>query len=196
MPTTQPSAESTTTFLARARDGDRSALDDLFARYRPALCRWARGRLPGWARDLADTQDVVQDTLLQTFRHLDDFDHRGEGALYAYLRQAVMNRIRDEIRRIGRHPQSELLDSGWQDTGLSPLEAAIGAEAVARYDTSLRRLSEEDREAIVARVELGLTFAEVADATGRPSANAARMAVTRALVRLAEAMKDERRLAR
>jgi RNA polymerase sigma-70 factor, ECF subfamily len=180
---------STATLLARARAGDRSALDDLFARYLPALRRWGRGRLPGWARDLADTQDLVQDTLLHTFRHLDGFDHRGEGALHAYLRQAVLNRIRDEIRRAGRRPPGEPLDPATPCQGLSPLEAAIGADAVQRYDAALCRLSQDDREVIVARVELGLTYPEVADATGRPSANAARMAVVRALVRLAEAMK-------
>jgi RNA polymerase sigma-70 factor (ECF subfamily) len=196
LPPTHPPAETTTILLARARAGDRDALEDLFARYLPALRRWARGRLPGWARDLLDTQDIVQDALLRTFKHVDGFDHRGDGALHAYLRQAVTNRIRDEIRRVGRHPPALPLDSGRQDPGLSPLEAAIGVEAVDRYDTALRRLPDEDREVIVARVELGLTYAEVADATGRPTANAARMAVARGLVRLAEAMKDARRLAR
>ena len=66
----------------------------------PPLRRWASGRLPRWARDLSDTPDLVQETLFQTFRKINGFEHRGEGALQAYLRQAVMNRIRDEIRRL------------------------------------------------------------------------------------------------
>ncbi len=90
--------DSTTTLLERARAGDHAAIDALFARCVPPLVRWARGRLPRWARDLADTQDVVQEAVLQTFKHLETFDARGEGALQAYLRQAVMNRIRDHIR--------------------------------------------------------------------------------------------------
>ena len=76
-----PRPESTAQLLERARAGDRSALDALFARYHPALQRWAAGRLPAWARDLTDTQDLVQDVLLQTFKRLGDFDPRGEGAL-------------------------------------------------------------------------------------------------------------------
>ena len=96
----QTPAESSLDLLERARAGDASALDALMARHLPRLRRWASGRLPRWARDVADTQDLVQDTLLQTFKRIDRFEPRGEGALQAYLRQGVLNRIRDEYRRI------------------------------------------------------------------------------------------------
>jgi RNA polymerase sigma-70 factor (ECF subfamily) len=181
-------ADSTLTLLTQARAGDREALDALFARYLPGLRRWAHGRLPGWARDMADTSDLVQDTLLQTFRHLDEFDHRGAGALHAYLRQAVLNRIRDELRKAARRPVTVEADQGLTDSQRSPLDLAIGADLVARYDRALATLSADDRELLVARIDFALSYAEVAEATGRPSANAARMAVSRALVRLAEVM--------
>jgi len=180
--------DSTLTLLTRARAGDGQAMNDLFARYLPSLQRWASGRLPQWARDMAETQDLVQETLVQTFKKIDGFDHRGEGALQAYLRQAVMNRIRDELRRAGRRPAPESLPDGVTDPGLSPLEAVIGVEAVERYEAALQRLPDTDRELIIARVEMGLSYSDIAGAAGKPSADAARMAVTRALVRLAEAM--------
>src|SRR5262245_29742384 len=82
--------ESTFTLLDRARNGDDHALEELFHRHLGPLQRWARGRLPNWARDLSDTDDLVQDTLLRTFKHLDGFDPRGVGALQAYLRQAIV----------------------------------------------------------------------------------------------------------
>ena len=72
------------------------------ARYLPRLKRWATGRLPRWARDATDTHDIVQDTLLRTLGRLDSFEDRGDGALQADLRQGIMNRIRDELRRTGR----------------------------------------------------------------------------------------------
>src|SRR5436189_1157836 len=81
--------------LVLAQHGDRQALDQLFARCGPELRRFARGRLPRWARDIADTTDLVQDTLLQTFKQIGRFQDRGEGAFRAYLRQAVLNRIHD-----------------------------------------------------------------------------------------------------
>ena len=187
-PAPSPPAETTITLLERARAGDPAAIDALFARCLPPLSRWARGRLPQWARDLADTQDVVQEAVVQTFKHLGTFDARGEGALQAYLRQAVMNRIRDHIRRAGRRQAADALDSQVEDGGPSPLEQAVGREAVERYEAALARLSATDRELIVASVELSYTFEELAEATGRASPDAARKAAKRALVKLAEEM--------
>ena len=182
------SPESSVYLLERARAGDRSALDLLMARHLPRLRRWASGRLPQWARDVADTQDLVQDTLLRTFKGIDRFEARGDGALQAYLRQGVMNRIRDEFRKAGRRPTTAALDSHAPHGGPSPLDEAIGSEAVDRYETALQRLRAEDREAIVARIEMEFTHEEVAKLLRKPSANAARMVVERALVRLAAEM--------
>ena len=171
---------SSLTLLARAQAGDRVALESLIARYRPRLQRWATGRLPRWARDVGDTQDLVQETLFQTFQKIERFEARGDGALFAYLRQAILNRIRDELRRAKRRPAKSELDSDTQDRGQSPLEQAIGHEAIERYERALARLREDDREAVIARIELGYTHEEIADLLGKPSANAARMAVERA----------------
>src|SRR5262245_27171752 len=168
---TDPEAtwDSTLTLLTRAKAGDAAALDDLFARYLPALRRWASGRLPRWARDLADTPDLVQETLVQVFRKIEGFEHRGEGAFQAYLRQALMNRIRNEIRNAGNRPERLELDEQAPDAGLSPLEAAIGTQAVERYEAALHRLRDDERELIVARLEMGLTYSELAAATRKPS---------------------------
>ena len=186
---TNTPAESSVHLLDRARGGDAAALDALLARHLPRLRRWATGRLPRWARDIADTQDLVQETLLQTFKRIDRFEPRGEGALGAYLRQAVLNRIRDEYRRAGRRPAPAELDSqAPDDVAASPLDRAIGEETVQRYEAALERLRGEDREAIIARIEMGLTYEELAKLLEKPTANAARMAVERALVRLAAEM--------
>jgi RNA polymerase sigma-70 factor (ECF subfamily) len=181
-------AESTALLLERARSGDPTALDALFARYIGPLTRWAGGRLPGWARSAADTQDLVQDVLLQTFKKLAAFEARGEGALAAYLRQALMNRLRDEVRRVKRKPIVGLLDSQVEDLAPSPLEAAIGSEAVDLYDRALAALDADDREAIIARLEFGYSYVEVADMLRKPSADAARKTVERAVVRLVREM--------
>ena len=191
----QGSWPSTLTLLTRAREGDDAAREELFARYVPVMRRWAAGRLPRHIRDLADTPDLVQDTMLQVFKNMERFENRGEGAFYAYLRQAVMNRIRNEIRNAGRRPQKVELDDNAPDEQRSPLEAAIGREAVDRYEAALQRLREDERELVVARLELGLTYSEVAQASGKPSADAARMAVTRAVARLIEELPDDPRSA-
>jgi len=179
--------ESTLRLIERARAGDEQAVERLFALHLKPLQRWASGRLPRWARDLADTDDLVQETLLQTFKKIDGFEPRRVGALHAYLRQAVLNRIRDELRRKGRRPDAaELTDLEAADA--SPLEQAIGSEAVERYERALAALRPDEREAIIGRIEMGYTYPELADALGKPSAEAARKAAERALVRLAEEM--------
>jgi RNA polymerase sigma-70 factor (ECF subfamily) len=183
--------DSTFDLVERAKAGDRDALDRLFARYLPSLRRWASGRLPRWARDLMDTDDLVQETVFRAVKRIDQFESRHEGALQAYLRQAIVNRIRDEVRRTKRAPAVVELDEHASDRGASPLEAAIGAEALERYESGLARLRPEEREAIVARVELDGSYQDVAQALGKPSADAARMAVSRALLRLAEEMSRE-----
>jgi RNA polymerase sigma-70 factor (ECF subfamily) len=188
---TAPSETLDTTWqlLARARAGDPQALDRLFARHLSPLQRWARGRLPKWARQMTETDDLVQDALAQTFKRLDHVEANGVGALGGYLRQAVLNRIRDELRRSGRTPPSVDLDTVDLAGGQSPLEQAIGREGVERYERALQQLSAGDREAIVGRLELGYSYEELAEALGKPSAEAARKAAQRALLKLAEELR-------
>jgi RNA polymerase sigma-70 factor (ECF subfamily) len=185
------SATNSLALLEQVRSGDEQALNRLLQRYLPRLSRWASGRLPQWARDMSDTDDLVQDTLTRSLSNLSRFRPQGEGALQAYLRRAVINRIKDEIRRRGRQPEVTALESAVVSDAQSPLEMAIGSELMARYDRALERLPAEDKEAVIARIELGCSYAEIADALGRPSPDAARMAVSRALVRLAEELRRE-----
>ena len=179
---------NTIELLERFKRGDEEAVGLLVERSIPPLKRWARGRLPQWARSLAETQDLVQNAVLRALPHLKTFEAKHPGALQAYLRQAIVNRIRDEIRRGKRSPTETPLADNAADRGASPLELAIGVEALARYESALARLRPEEREAIIARIEMDGTYQDVARALGKPSADAARMAVSRALLRLAEEM--------
>jgi RNA polymerase sigma-70 factor (ECF subfamily) len=181
-----PSPDETVELVTRVRGGDQEALALLMARFLPRLRRWASGRMPIALRDLADTSDFVQDVLLQSFQKVEGLQVGREGGLQAYLRQAVLNRIRDEFRRSRRRPETVELDETHVDEGPSPLETAIGREGLDRYERALAALRPIDREAVIARLELGFTYGEVAGLLGKPSPNAARMAVERALVRLVE----------
>jgi RNA polymerase sigma factor (sigma-70 family) len=181
-------AESSYALVLRAHDGDLSAQDELCARYLPRLQRWAHGRLPVWARGALDTHDLVQDTFIQVLKRIGDFEPRHEGAFHGYLRQALINRVRDEIRRATRHAPPQPLDPAKAGSDPSPLEEAIGRETLERYESALLRLKPTDREAIMLRIELNYPYADIATALGKPSIAAAQMAVSRALVRLAEEM--------
>ena len=182
--------ESSFELIQRAQAGDESAVDKLLARYRPRLRRWASGRLPRYARAMADTEDLVQDALIGTFKNFKSFEHRGEWALQAYLRQAVSNRIRDELRRHDARPPHDAIPEQMAAGDTSPLEAAVGQQLFSRYEKALEALEAAEREAVIARLELGCSYQEIATLVDRPSADAARMFVARILAKLAARMSD------
>jgi RNA polymerase sigma-70 factor, ECF subfamily len=185
-------AVSSLTLVLRARAGDAGALNELCTRYLPRLQRWAHGRLPPSARGALDTHDLVQNTLARVVQRIQAFDPRHEGAFQAYVRQALLNQIRDAARHSQRRQPPDPLDSAQPGVDPSPLENAIGNEALERYEAALQRLRAQDRNAIIARVELGLSYLEIATELGKPSVPAAHVAVSRALVRLAKEMARER----
>lgn len=178
----------TSDLLQRAKDGDARALDALIARYLPRLERWARGRLPRSARSLLDTSDLVHETLLRVIQGLPGIEVRGPGGFQAYVRQAVLNRIRDEVRWARRRPGPEGVPETLPDPAPSPVEHAIGVEVLDRYERALASLEPEDRELLHLRIELAFDYQEIAAMSGRPSRDAVRMAVHRALARLADSM--------
>lgn len=182
---------STLELLERFKGGDQEAINLLVERSIPPLRRWARGRLPMWARSLAETQDLVQNALLRALPHLKTFEVRHPGALQAYLRQAVANHIRDEIRKAVKRPVDNQPLEAHIDPGPSPLECAVGHEGVERYEAALAKLRPADREAIIARIEMQQSYEEIAIALQKPSADAARVSVSRAIKNLVRTMGDD-----
>lgn len=180
--------ESTAALLAAIKAGHDGARERLVARYLPILLRWAHGRLPRSARDLAETEDLVHVGLLKALAHVGTFEYQREGAFFAYLRQILRNEIRMEIRRTSRHPTRQSLAENLPVRSPSPLEEAVGNEALRAYEAGLAALHEDEREAVILRLEFGLKHEQVATVLGKPSADAARMLVARALVRLTAAM--------
>jgi len=187
-PGRQGSLESTAALLGRVRAGDEAAREILVRRFLPALRRWAHGRLPPPARGLVDTDDLVQVALLRALHRVESFEPERAGAFLAYLRRIILNAVRDELRRAARRPRPETLPEELVDPAPSLVEQAIGREAMAAYEAALARLGDRQQEAVILRIEFGLTYEEIAEAIGSPSANAARMTVSRALLRLAEVM--------
>ena len=113
---------------------------------------------------------------------------RFPGALLAYLRRVVQNRLVDERRRASRTViPSPLLDEH-ATPGASPLDHTIDRDRRRRFRAGLSTLSPRDRRALVMRLEAGASYETIAAALGCPTPNAARVTVGRALHRLAEHM--------
>lgn len=186
---TDPALETTAALIVRVRSGDTEARERLVARYLPLLQRWAHGRLPPNARGFLETSDLVQVTLVRTLDRLDGFESQREGAFLAYLRRALMNQLRNEIKRSARGPGATVPED-WPDDRASLLERMIDRSVIDAYESALEDLPETTREAIILSLEFGMTHREIADAIAAPSANAARMTVSRGLLKLARIMSE------
>ncbi len=190
-PTVSPTPETLLTgeLLRRAKNGDRVALDHVMARYLPRLQRWASGRLPHRARSLLDTADLVQETLMRVLQGLDRIEVGEPGMFQAYVRQAVLNRVRDQVRWAERRSgvdEATLLEL--PANAPSPLDEAIGSDVLQRFEAAMASVSEQDRQLLHLRIELQFDYDEIAAMTESQSRDAARMAVRRALRRLTEEM--------
>src|SRR5204863_9159901 len=97
--------------------------------------------------------------------------------------------FRDQHRRIGRRGMPPRLSDTPADSMPPPLDRAITSAMEARYRAALDRLTPLDREVIVAHLELDYSHEQLGCMLGR-SRDAARMALRRAIGRLAEQMRD------
>lgn len=183
-----PSLGTISVLVERARSGDALAREALARRSIEALRRFATGRVPHRVRGRLDTDDLVQNAVMRGFERLDSFERRGHGSFLANLRTIVLNQIRDEARRLSTRAPHEELGESVPQPGPDPIEAAVGRDLVRDYEAALLGLRPAQREAVILRLEMGYSYDEIAEAAGLVSANAARMTVARALVRLAQRM--------
>ena len=155
----------------------------------PPLQRWAHGRLPASLRGPQETADLVQNAIMATLRRLEVVEVRHHGALQAYLRTAIANQIRDLVRQQHRRP----VMSGLPETDRRRRAIAARVRHRRRERGTLRgghaAVVAGGREAVMGRLEFHYSYEELAVALAKPSADAARMAVTRAVKRLAEEMR-------
>ncbi len=183
------SGEITAALLTRANAGDEAAREVLFRRHLPVLTRWSSGRLPRKARGIQDTDDIVQDALRRALARLKDFEPRGRGAFLAYLRLIVTHLVRDEIRGRRRRPDHLEFTDQIAATGGAPLDTVTWGETLDEYEAALGGLTTDQRDAVTLRVELGLSYDDIALRTRSPNANAARSLVVRGIARLARLMR-------
>ena len=183
-------AEASVELLFLAQSGDEEALNRLLGRYLPRLTRWARARYPSQLRTMVGSGDLAQDAVIAALPRLRSLEVRSEGALWHFLTKSVRNRIIDLHRRGARRPKRGDMPENKTAPGRDALGLAIAAEAFALYERALALLNPEDRRAVVLRLELGLSYKEVAAELDKPTPDAARMTVSRATERLADGIKQ------
>jgi RNA polymerase sigma-70 factor (ECF subfamily) len=166
LPPVAPVPPTDAALLERFAAGDRTALDDLFRRYRGVAYRVAY-RLLG--RE-ADALDAVQDGFVKALTHLDRF--RGHSSFKTWLLRIVSNAALDvgrHRRRDARVPQAPAADAPdrFGPAALPPADAPlVRADLRQALDAALARLPESQRQTFVLHADGGLSYREVADALG------------------------------
>ncbi len=192
--------------LARARREDEAALGDLLEHYRHYLYLLARARLGRQLQGRVDPSDVVQETFLAAHRDFARFRGTTEAELVSWLRQILIARLADLIRRHVKSKardirlerrlaeeldqSSEALEQALPAKHGSPSQQAAQRERAVLLAEALRELPTDYEEVIVLRHLEGLTFAQVARRMDR-TVNSVEKLWIRALARLRRALGDE-----
>ena len=183
--------DSTRQLISRCNEGDRDARDLLARRCLPTLQRWARGRLPLYGRDLAETDDLVQITVVRAFNNLERFESEGQGAFLAYLRSILLSCAKDEVRRTMRARQRIVPADTLRLMGARTEDSTLELEELEAFEARVDRLPEPKRSAVILRVEMGFDYEFIAEELNYASANAVRMMIQRALAELALQLDNE-----
>jgi len=190
----------TVELVERAKHGEASAQNELFARYSPRLLPIVRARLRGKLRRLLDSQDIVQDVMMQAYGKLSDFQMRDECSFLHWLGKNAANKIRDyadaanaDKRDIRREVELEapMADDSrsidYTDRGTpTPSQDARRREVTEVVAECLGELSEAHSELILMRNHAKMDWQAIGDALGiKPDAARQRHATARvALARL------------
>ena len=187
----------TAELVARSQSGDTAAFAELMERFGPRLSAFLHSRLPPVRRALNDTDDALQEIRLKVWQALPKFESRGIGSFWWFLRQVARNRVTDEWRKAAR--QDAMAPAigavGADSTGrppepidpaATPQGAAISAEEQELFEEALASVPDPARRAVVLRLELHLDYGDIARDVGYPSPDAARVAIRRALVKVAQ----------
>jgi RNA polymerase sigma-70 factor (ECF subfamily) len=198
-----PALTQTLDLVHAAQGGDRQALNRLLARYQDRVRRIVRLRLGPALRLQVDSGDILQQVLLDAFRSLDRYQPRDEAGFLAWLATIAEHRIRDaadyhasEKRDAARVQPLETGEAGGASPGATlvdgsptPPDRVSRAEAVERLEACLAALPEADRELVVLRDYIGLSWQEIAERTGCPSSDAARMRYAAVIIDLGRRMR-------
>ena len=135
------------------------ALVKLVSELGPAIYRVARSVV----RDRGLAEDVVQDTLLKAWQHLDDY--RGDAPLSHWVLRIAHNTAVSSLRRRHDEPHDPdtLVDRPTSGSG-SDLERDLhGRLAVDQLWTALDRLDGTTRAIVVLREVEGMAYEEIAE---------------------------------
>lgn len=156
--------------VARVRDGDEAAFEELFNRHRRRVALIA-GR---FFRQREQIEEIVQESFTKAYFALNSFSGEQEMSFAAWLARITFNTCYDELRRLKRRPENTFSDlsaeeAGWLEKNLRADETGGSVEStVVSRDLAgklLARLAPEDRLVLVMLDVEEMSVAEIAKLT-------------------------------
>lgn len=134
--------------VARAQGGDAIALTVVLSRVRDALCRLVARRIPANLSTLISPEDVVQETLVEVFRHIGTFENRGTDAFARWTATLALRQLLRQIRHFRAAKRSgggvQVQCDSRADSAFVLLDALAG-----KGDTPSRCLSRRETAALL-----------------------------------------------
>jgi RNA polymerase sigma-70 factor (ECF subfamily) len=140
--------------VARAKEGDRDALQFLYVRYSNNIYGYVRSIV----RDDHEAEDVTQHVFAKLMTTLVKYDDRGV-PFFAWLLRMARNVAIDHLRANRLTPTENVIDPD--------LSSAADLDRAETVRAALATLPEEQRQVVVLRHVIGLTPGEIADRMGR-----------------------------
>ena len=191
--------QKTCELVALAKDGDKTALNQLYSVYAERVRWMVRFRMSKELRSKLESMDLVQDTLIHALGGLNDFTYKNEGDFVRWLSKIAENELRGSLKKLHadrRDIRKEVrLDKPGATTGnkavgaLGPIEPTTPSmilskkEDLSKLEQAVDQLKPEYREVIVwAKID-GLSYKEIGEKLDK-SVDAVGMLLSRAMVAL------------
>ncbi len=163
------SAPSDDQLVARTRDGDVTAFNDLVGRWEKPLYKFVYRYLG----DAEEARDICQEAFVRAYTNLDRF--RGQAKFSSWLYQIALNLARSEFRKRGSRPMVSLDEQETEshlrlvaDDGIKPDESAVHGERSRALKRALDQLPDKQREVVILKEYHGLKFREIAEMLDTP----------------------------
>lgn len=189
--------------ISKAKGGDEAARDELLEGCRNYVRLMARSQVETWMQTKVDASDLIQQTLLEAYQGLSQFEGESEAEWYAWIKQILAHNTQDFIRQFRtakRDARKEVrLNRQGDDDSIraldlsaklqTPSQLLIQDEREFELANAIAQLNEDYQEVIQLRNLQRLPFDEVAERMGR-SRGAVQMLWARALKRLQEILNE------
>lgn len=154
--------------LAKAKAGDRGALNALLERHLTTVYRFVSARI---GPD-PDVDDIVQETLIGAAGSIRTLRGDSNAAVAGWLLSIARHKLADHLRGRYRSAHQSLdgpVGAELADPGRPPDELVAEHDRAERLREALHQLTAEQEEVLVLRFILGFGINEVAEITGRPA---------------------------